>query len=146
MNHTATLSLTTGHTSTDSRSKRVFALHFGEMVVVMFAGMFVLGGLAHLLFAASGSSLSAQSGELRVMLMGVYMSAPMVLWMRYRGHRPARNIEMAASMLIPSMIAALLAWAGVFDTATAFAVQHGVMIPAMLGVMLWRYDEYSRAR
>ena len=27
---------------------------------------------------------------------------------------------------------------------TALAIQHAVMIPAMLAVMLWRYDEYAQ--
>ncbi len=47
-------------------------------------------------------------------------------------------------MLVPSVAAAVLDGAGVVDTATAMEIQHLVMIPAMLGVMLWRYDEYSR--
>ena len=29
------------------------------------------------------------------------------------------------------------------DAATGLAIQHAIMLPAMLGVMLWRYDEYA---
>ena len=36
-----------------------------------------------------------------------------------------------------------LAAAGTLGTTAALTLQHGVMIPAMLGVMLWRYQEYS---
>jgi hypothetical protein len=105
--------------------------------------MLVLGGLAELAFAAAGSSLSDQSGGAQVMLMGFNMTVPMVLWMRYRGHTRARNAEMAMSMIVPSVAAAILAWAGVLDSSAALGVQHVVMIPAMLGVMLWRYEEYA---
>jgi hypothetical protein len=126
------------------RSKRVFARHFGEMVLVMFLGMGVLSGLAVLVFALAGGSLSHQSGGFRVMLMAFSMTAPMVMWMGCRGHSRARNGEMAASMLVPSLLAAILAWAGVLGAAGALTLQHVVMIPAMLAVMLWRYDEYSR--
>lgn len=35
-----------------------------------------------------------------MMLMGLSMTGPMVLWMSYRGHSAWRNIEMAASMLM----------------------------------------------
>jgi hypothetical protein len=105
-------------------SKRAFARHFGEMVVAMFAGMLVLGGLAELAFAAAGSSLSDQSGGAQVMLMGLNMTVPMVLWMRYRGHTRARNAEMAMSMIVPSVAAAILAWAGVLDSSAALGVQH----------------------
>lgn len=125
-------------------SKGYFARHFLEMVVVMLLGMGVLEGLAALAFAAAGSSLTDQSGTFRVMLMGLSMTGPMVFWMSYRGHSASRNIEMAASMLIPSGGAAALAGAGVLGVGTALALQHAVMVPAMLAVMVWRYDEYAR--
>lgn len=128
-----------------STGKRVFARHFAEMVAAMLIGMGVLEGLAMLAFAAAGSSLSDQPGAVRVMLMGLSMTAPMVIWMRHRGHSAARNVEMAASMLVPSVVAAALAAAGILDAGAALGVQHGVMVPAMLGVMLWRYDEYARS-
>jgi flagellar biosynthetic protein FliP len=125
-------------------SKRAFARHYGEMVLAMFAGMVVLGGLAELLFAASGSSLADQSGGAQVMLMGVNMTVAMVAWMRYRGHAGARNAEMAASMIVPTLAAAGLAWAGTLGAEGALGIQHVVMFPAMLGVMLWRYEDYSQ--
>jgi uncharacterized membrane protein YhaH (DUF805 family) len=144
MNHvSATLSIHAGASSGGSR--RAFARHFGEMVLAMLLGMVLLGGLAELLFAAFGSSLSDQSGGAQVMLMGLNMTVPMVIWMSYRGHAVARNAEMAMSMIVPSVAAAVLAWAGVLDSAAALGVQHAVMIPAMLAVMLWRYEEYSHA-
>ena len=130
--------------ATSSTSKRAFARHFAEMVAAMFLGMGVLGGLAMPAFAAAGTSLTDQSGALRVTLMGIYMTVPMVLWMRHRGHSALRNGEMAASMLVPTLAAAALTLIGVLETGAAMGVQHVAMVPAMLGVMLWRYDEYSR--
>jgi hypothetical protein len=114
------------------------------MVFAMFAGMAVFGGLATLIFAAAGSGLTDQSVGLRVLLMGVYMTIPMVAWMRYRGHSAARNLEMTASMMVPSAVVAGVAWAGALGAGGALGIQHAIMIPAMLGVMLWRYDEYAR--
>jgi uncharacterized membrane protein YhaH (DUF805 family) len=144
MNHvSATLSIDARASS--GGSKRAFARHFGEMVLAMLLGMVVLGGLAELLFAAFGSGLSDQSGGAQVMLMGVNMTVPMVIWMSYRGHGRVRNAEMAMSMIVPSVAAAVLAWAGVLASGAALGVQHAVMIPAMLAVMLWRYEEYSHA-
>ncbi len=47
-------------------------------------------------------------------------------------------------MLVPSFAAAsLVLWPASLDTMGGLLVQHVVMIPAMLGVMLWRYDEYA---
>jgi len=103
----------------------------------------VLGGLAELAFALAGSSLSDQPGGVQIMLMGFNMTVPMVLWMSYRGHARAQNTEMAASMVIPTLAAAVLVWVGALGTAAGLGVQHAAMIPAMLGVMLWRYEHYS---
>jgi hypothetical protein len=142
MNHdSAALNANAG--ATRGGSKRAFARHFGEMVLAMFLGMLVLGGVAELAFVAAGSSLSDQSGGTQVMVMGFNMTVPMVLWMSHRGHAAARNVEMALSMIVPSVAAAALAWAGALQSGAALGVQHAVMIPAMLGVMLWRYQEYS---
>jgi hypothetical protein len=132
--------------SSGRASKRAFARHFGEMLLAMFLGMGVLGGLAELAFAAAGSSLSDQPGGSRVMLMGFNMTVPMIIWMSYRGHSVARNAEMAMSMIVPSIAAAALAWAGALESGAALGVQHAVMIPAMLAVMLWRYEDYSHPR
>jgi uncharacterized membrane protein YhaH (DUF805 family) len=144
MNHgSATLRLDAG-LANRSGSKRAFARHFGEMLAAMFLGMGVLGGLAALGFVAFGGSSSDLPGGVRVTLMGIYMTVPMVLWMWYRGHDAARNAEMAMSMVVPTIAAAALAFAGALGTGAALAVQHVVMVPAMLGVMLWRYEEYAR--
>jgi hypothetical protein len=143
MNH-QTATLTLGSQVTTRGSKRAFARHFGEMVLAMLLGMGVLGGLAELAFALSGSSLSDQPGGLQIMLMGFNMTLPMVIWMSYRGHAHAQNTEMAASMIVPSLVAAVLVWADALGTAAGLGVQHAVMIPAMLGVMLWRYEHYSQ--
>lgn len=124
-------------------SKRTFARHFGEMLLAMFLGMGILAGVAALGFAAFGGSISDQPGGVRVMLMGVSMTVPMVLWMGYRGHTRARSAEMAASMMLPTVAAAAMAWAGVLTAGAALGVQHVAMVPAMLGVMLWRYEEYA---
>jgi uncharacterized membrane protein YhaH (DUF805 family) len=144
MNHgSAPLSLNTG-VSGDSVGKRAFVRHFGEMVLAMLLGMGVLGGLAELVFAVFGGSVSDQPGGFRVMLMGVSMTVPMVAWMGYRGHARGRNGEMAASMMVPTVAAAALAAAGALGSGAALGVQHAVMVPAMLGVMLWRYEHYSQ--
>ena len=135
---------TTERTTQRAAGRRIFARHFAEMILVMLAGMGLLEGLAALAFAAVGSALSDQSGVLRVALMGLSMTVPMVLWMNYRGHAASRNAEMAAAMLLPSALASALLAAGAVGLGAAFAVQHAVMVPAMLGVMLWRYDEYAR--
>jgi hypothetical protein len=125
------------------RGWRSFALHYLEMVVVMFVGMGVFYGLVALAFSAAGSSTTAQPGWFRVLLMGVVMTVPMVAWMTWRGHAVGRSVEMAAAMMLPTLVAAWLALAGVLGVMSALGVQHAAMLPAMLLVMLWRYREYA---
>ena len=144
MSHSVTISLDAGVPLETSTSKRAFARHVVEMVFAMFAGMAVFGGLATLIFAAAGGGLTEQSVGLRVLLMGVYMTIPMVAWMRYRAHAVAPTLEMAASMMVPSAVVAGVAWAGALGAGAALGIQHAIMVPAMLGVMLWRYEEYAR--
>ena len=130
-------------TCDNARSRRAFTVHLGEMLVAMFLGMMLLGGVSQLALLAAGSNLGEASGAVQVLLMGFNMTVPMVAWMRYRGHDRARTGEMAASMAIPSLGATALA-VGVLSADAALAAQHGLMIPAMLGVMLRRYDHYAR--
>ena len=126
-----------------STGRRRFLLHFGEMLLAMSAGMIVLGGLAQLGFLAAGSGVSDASGAVQASIMGLNMTVPMVWWMKHRGHDRARSAEMAASMIVPTIAAVVLAITGAAGTDGALALQHTVMIPAMLAVMLWRYDHYA---
>jgi hypothetical protein len=123
-----------------------FARHYAEMVAVMFAGMLVLGIPAGLALSGAGVELADDAPALLLLGMGVTMTVPMVAWMRYRGHGWAPSNEMAASMMIPTLgVVALLAAGLVEGTGTLLAIQHVVMFPAMLGVMLLRVDEYTHA-
>lgn len=88
----------------------------------MLVGMGVFAGLAALGFATVGASLSDPPGAVRVLLMGVYMVAPMALWMGYRGHPARLNLETAAAMLLPSGLAALLTGTGALSVLTALRV------------------------
>lgn len=124
-------------------SRRAFWLHFGEMLLAMFAGMAVLGGAAEGLFALAGSSLSDASATVMAAVMAFDMTVPMVAWMRYRGHPARQNAEMAGSMIVPTVLVVGLHWLGALPAGTVLAVQHVLMIPAMLGVMLWRYEHYA---
>lgn len=131
------------HVDSGAGGRRAFIRHFLEMLLVMFAGMGVLTGLAALGYVAAGTELSAQPEASRVLLMGVNMTIPMVAWMSFRGHPWPRNTEMAASMLIPSLVVAALVSAGGLGGMAGLGIQHAIMVPAMLGVMIWRYGHYS---
>jgi hypothetical protein len=114
-------------TRNDSRTFN-FARHYVEMVIAMFLGMFVLGGAGALLLGAVGVDVGAwrtEAAELLLLAMATTMSAPMVAWMRHRGHGWTPCWEMAGSMFVPSVAAIALLWGGLADDPdTLLAIQH----------------------
>ena len=128
-------------------STRRFARHYVEMVIAMFAGMGLLWLPASMALGAAGmssSELRADAPALLLLVMAFTMTAPMVAWMRYRGHGWRPSAEMAASMFLPTFAAiALLGGGLVEDLGTLLAIEHVAMLLAMLGAMLLRRDEYS---
>ena len=123
-----------------------FIRHYIEMVVVMFAGMLVLGlpGEAALQVIGSGTSELRETAPATVFLgMAFTMTAPMVAWMRYRGHRWQPTLEMAASMIIPTLAAIALLGAGAASFGTLMGLEHVAMLHGMLVAMLLRVDEYT---
>ena len=119
-----------------------FIRHYAEMVVAMLLGMVVLGIPGDLLLESAG----VDTGAAGVLLFGMatYMTVPMVAWMRHRGHGWLQSLEMSAAMYVPTFGALALYEAGTFgDAHAAMGVQHVVMFPAMLGVMLLRREEYT---
>jgi hypothetical protein len=123
---------------------RHFIRHYLEMLLAMGVGMVVFGGLESAALGAFGSSTARvedSAPALVLIAMGINMTVPMVAWMRFRGHGWAPSAEMAASMMVPSV--AVVPFLAVAGLGTLMAVQHAVMLPAMLAVMLMRRDEYS---
>ena len=129
-----------------SSPTRRFIRHYVEMVIAMFAGMIVLGLPGEAALRAVGYSsaeLQADAPAAALFAMAVIMTIPMVAWMRRMGHgwRPCN--EMAASMFLPTFLVIGLMAAGAADFATAMALEHVIMLPAMLVAMLLRREEYS---
>jgi uncharacterized membrane protein YfcA len=127
---------------------RNFLRHYGEMLIAMFLGMFVLGGAGALLLGIVGVQVSdwdSEAPELLLLGMAFTMTVPMVGWMRHRGHDWRLAWEMAAAMFAPSVVAIVLFWSGlVEDTDTLLGIQHVAMLAAMLAAMLLRREEYTR--
>jgi hypothetical protein len=124
-----------------------FARHYVEMVVAMFAGMIVLGGLVEGALWASGTStndLSHTAPAVLLLAMAIEMTLPMVAWMRYRGHGWGTNAEMAASMLLPTFLVIALMATDLVGFWSAMSIEHPLMLVSMFGAMLLRRDEYSR--
>jgi hypothetical protein len=130
-----------------AQSTKRFALHFFEMVLVMMLGMFVLGfvfrELHTLLFGGGFAAAWDDHVLLAAFAMAFNMTVPMVLWMHYRGHSWERGGEMTLAMNLPLLGALVLYGFGAIPAQGVLGMQMMLMIPAMLGAMLYRRDEYS---
>jgi len=124
-----------------------FARHYVEMVIAMLLGMFVLVVAGRVLLGLVGvdsGDWHTEAPALMLLEMALTMSIGMVALMRYRGHGWMPCLEMTASMFVPTFGAiALLAAGLVEDGDTLMLIQHVVMFPAMLVVMLLRREEYA---
>ncbi|MEU6712896.1 hypothetical protein ABZ897_15560 [Nonomuraea sp. NPDC046802] len=130
---------TTTTTKTNRRWGR-FALHYLEMIIAMFVGMFALG----MLQSAVGLGLSYdEQPELAYLAMAFNMSVGMAVWMRIRGHGWASTLEMGAAMFVPIVPLFPMLWLGLIDGDVLMMVSHVAMFPLMLAAMLRRLDEYA---
>jgi hypothetical protein len=127
------------------RPTLLFMRHAGEMLLAMVIGMMVLGGLFNLALSASGTDFDAVQDDapaITALVMAFNMALPMGLWMRFRGHSRARSVEMGTAMFAPGVFAVALMELALIEAGVVCGVECGVMIPAMIGLMLFRRKEY----
>lgn len=122
--------------------------HYLEMVLAMFVGMFVLGGLAIGALSAFGIGSNQLNDDLPALMflgMATTMTIPMVGWMLHRGHGRRANMEMSAAMFLPTFAVIGLLWAGLIsDINTLMVIEHLAMLIAMAALMITRPGEYAR--
>jgi flagellar biosynthetic protein FliP len=126
-----------------------FLRHLVEMAVVMMIGM-MAGAAVFTVGAgfAAGESLTWDEARLRypaacLLVIAAIMSAPMVAWMRHRGHGWQSGAEMTAAMLVPALALIGLFWWHVIGRDPLCGVYCAVMVPAMVAAMLLRRQEYG---
>jgi hypothetical protein len=129
------------------RAARVgrFLLHVLEMEIAMQPGMALFGLLARQLQASPRYGAAfAPEADLWILGHGLFMTAPMVAWMVFRGHGWKHSLAMGASMVVPAVAVIVLCWFG----AGAYMpwlrqTAGGLMTLGMLIYMLARYDHFS---
>ena len=122
-----------------------FMRHLLEMLVAMFAGMALLG----VALAALGEPPGYASPLVRYSLMGAFMAAPMVAWMRHRGHSWSDGHEMTVAMLLPMLALVVPVELGVaryvpgLSEASLPIFSHVAMIVGMVVLMIYRFERYA---
>lgn len=115
------------------RHRARFLCRASGMTIVMMLGMV---GLATTFTWYEQTELSAFA-------MASGMALPMLAVMGYRGHAWQRSGEMAAAVFLPALVLLVLFWLGVVAPHLVTPLQMLVMLPAMLGVMLYRAEQYT---
>ena len=122
-----------------------FIRHLLEMVLAMMVGM----GLFGLALTAFGEPPGYTSLLVKYGLMGAFMAAPMVGWMRFRGHPWRDGAEMAAAMLLPMLAPVALVEVGVgvpgLTEGSLMVLSHVAMVGGMVALMLYRFERYAHA-
>ena len=122
-----------------------FARHLLEMDVAMMAGMAVLGAA----LATLGEPPGYANLFVRYGVMGAFMAAPMVAWMRHRGHSWRDGGEIAAAMLLPMFALVVPVELGVsryvpgLSEDSLMMLSHVMMIGGMVVLMIYRFDRYA---
>jgi len=120
-----------------------FARHLLEMIVAMIAGMALLGVALAVLGVPPGYS----NPLVEYGLMGASMAAPMVGWMRHRGHSWSDGLQMTVAMLAPMFALVLPVELGVavpgLSEGSLMMLSHVAMIGGMVALMVYRWDRYA---
>jgi hypothetical protein len=125
------------------RHLSAFWRHFLEMLAAMAVGMIATGAVfLSVVGLKTWEQVTVQYPTQALLAMAVGMTIPMVAWMLFRGMGWRNSYEMAAATVLPVVPFLFLVWSGVTKSAQCggYCV---VMIGAMLGLMLYRRDEYS---
>src|SRR5215207_1732528 len=116
-----------------------FVLHLGEMFLAMVVGMAALDAVVEGILAVVGTSYAVlvDDAPAAVALILMFnMTAPMLLWMRIRGHAGSDVSAMGAAMVVVGAITVFLLWLSAIDAGAICGVECGLMIPAMIAAML----------
>lgn len=123
---------------------RTLLQHFIEMILAMAVGMAVFDEIASLLLSVFAHVDLFAYPLLFAPVMTVSMVGGMSLWMLYRRHS-ARSIgEMSGAMFIPLCLLIGPHWAGAVSTSVLLGGSMVLMLPLMLGVMLYRREDYCQ--
>ena len=119
-----------------------FLRHVFEMVLAMMVGMFAGGVIFVTATGISAEDAIENHSVVWVSVMAFSMTAPMVAWMRYRGHGRTVCLEMAVAMIAPAVPLCILRVADVVSGGVCGAYCL-LSLVAMIGVMVYRRDYYS---
>jgi hypothetical protein len=119
-----------------------FWRHFFAMFGIMMAGMVASAAVFLTIVHLTWDEATVRYPTTSLLVIAAGMSVPMAAWMLYRGLGRGNTIEMAAVMVVPVIPFLCLVWLNI--TTSALCGPYCIIaIVAMLGLMLYRRDEYA---
>ena len=118
---------------------RHFAWHLGEMFLAMIVGMAAFDAVFNGFLALAGTSyadLLHSAPAATALFLMFNMTAPMLLWMRIRGHQASEVSEMGVAMAVVGAATVFLLWLSVIGSSAICGVECMLMLPAMAAAML----------
>lgn len=118
---------------------RRFTRHLGEMFLAMIIGMAAFDAVFNGALQLAGTSYADivdAAPALAALILMFNMTAPMLLWMRLRGHAASEVSLMGVAMAVVGAATVFLLWLSVVDSAAICGVECGLMLPAMIAAML----------
>lgn len=113
-----------------------FALHFAEMWCAMLLGAMAFASARRWLMIVGDRSFIDPISVQPEVGYGIFMTTPMMLWMRIRGFRWRENVEMASGMLLPWVAVLVLDRFGLLQ-GLPWLSERNAMAAGMLAVMLY---------
>lgn len=127
-------------------SRLVFVGRLTLAVVLMAAGMAVLMAVSSSILADWLASYGDRRGLVSLVLMGLAMAIPVLVWVRVGAYPRGRLFELGAALLIPTILAVAAAGFGFVRVGTASLWQHVLMLAGLVGAMSLRYPDYASAQ
>lgn len=118
-----------------------FARHFIEMCVAMCVGVAVASVILAVANTTTGLDLRAQAPAVSLLVLAVFITLPMVAWMRFRGMPSRPILEMCAAGIV--VVIAATALGLVSASAVAIGSLCGLECVGMFAAMLFRLDLYT---
>lgn len=120
------------------RSTKRFIGHYVEMVLAMFAGMGILGGIWMVVWPGIHDH-----DVIHTLVMAANMTIGMAGWMAFRGHPRQLILEMSAAMVAPFVVLLVPLATGTISADTLMIGGHVLMLVTMLIAMLYRRQDYA---
>jgi hypothetical protein len=124
-----------------------FLLHFLEMCVVMCAaGLATLSAVLRWAGPQIGyPELKKQFPELSTVLLALWLTVIMIVWMQIRRHEWRPILEMASTSIAALPLVMGAAWIGAVPKTSIYGLECGVACALMIVPMLIRLDHYTGA-